>query len=63
MTTKREKPMRPTMALLRKDLLLERRAPESIPAMVLFSITTFVLFHFGLGETRSTARSLPACCW
>jgi heme exporter protein B len=47
---KREKPMRPTMALLRKDLLLERRAPESIPAMVLFSITTFVLFHFGLGR-------------
>ncbi len=42
--------MRPTMALLRKDLLLERRAPESIPAMVLFSITTFVLFHFGLGR-------------
>lgn len=47
---KRDKPMRPTMALLRKDLLLERRAPESIPAMVLFAITTFVLFHFGLGR-------------
>jgi len=44
------KPMRPTIALLRKDLLLERRTPESIPAMVLFSITTFVLFHFGLGR-------------
>jgi heme exporter protein B len=51
MSQKRDpKPMRPTMALLRKDLLLERRAPESIPAMVLFSITTFVLFHFGLGR-------------
>jgi heme exporter protein B len=44
------RPMRPTMALLRKDLLLERRAPESVPAMVLFTITTFVLFHFGLGR-------------
>jgi heme exporter protein B len=44
------RPMRPTMALLRKDLLLERRAPESVPAMLLFSITTFVLFHFGLGR-------------
>jgi heme exporter protein B len=40
------------MALLRKDLLLERRAPESVPAMVLFSITTFVLFHFGLGRDQ-----------
>jgi len=44
------KPMRPTWVLLRKDLLLERRAPESVPAMVLFSVTTFVLFHFGLGR-------------
>jgi len=42
--------MKPAMALLRKDLLLERRAPESIPAMLLFSLTTFVLFHFGLGR-------------
>lgn len=44
--------MKPTMALLRKDLLLERRAPESVPAMLLFSITTFVLFHFGLGRDQ-----------
>jgi heme exporter protein B len=42
--------VRPSAALLRKDLLLERRAPESIPAMLLFSVTTFVLFHFGLGR-------------
>ncbi len=41
---------RPTWVLLRKDLLLERRSPESVPAMVLFSLTTFVLFHFGLGR-------------
>ena len=40
--------MRPSVALLRKDLLLERRAPEAVPAMLLFTITTFVLFHFGL---------------
>lgn len=44
------RPMRPSAALLRKDLLLERRAPESLPAMLLFSLTTFVLFHFGLGR-------------
>jgi heme exporter protein B len=35
-------------ALLRKDLLLELRTRESIPAMALFSVTTFVVFHFGL---------------
>ena len=40
--------MRPSLALLRKDLLLERRAPEAVPAMLLFTVTTFVLFHFGL---------------
>jgi len=44
------RPMRPSLALLRKDLLLERRSPEAIPAMLLFSVTTFVLFHFGLGR-------------
>jgi heme exporter protein B len=44
------RPPRPSLVLLRKDLLLERRAPESVPAMLLFSITTFVLFHFGLGR-------------
>lgn len=44
------RPMRPSVAILRKDLLLERRAPESIPAMLLFTLTTFVLFHFGLAR-------------
>lgn len=46
------RPMRPSLALLRKDLLLERRAPESIPAMLLFTVTTFVLFHFALGRDQ-----------
>jgi heme exporter protein B len=40
--------MRAVGALLRKDLRLELRAPESVPAMVLFSLGTFVLFHFAL---------------
>jgi heme exporter protein B len=35
-------------ALLRKDLRLELRTRESVPAMVLFSLGTFVLFHFAL---------------
>jgi heme exporter protein B len=50
------RPMRPSMALLRKDLLLERRSPEAIPAMLLFSITTFVLFHFGLGRDEVSGQ-------
>ncbi len=41
--------MRATVAaLIRKDLALERRSFESVPAMLMFSISTFVLFHFGL---------------
>ncbi len=42
--------MRVIGALLRKDLLVELRTKESIPAMALFSVTTFVLFHFGLNR-------------
>jgi len=39
---------RAVSALLRKDLRLELRTRESVPAMVLFSLGTFVLFHFAL---------------
>ena len=42
--------VRTAMTVLRKDLLLELRGPETIPAMVLFSIVTFVIFHFGLNQ-------------
>jgi heme exporter protein B len=42
--------MRTALAVLRKDLLLELRTLETIPAMALFSITTFVIFHFGLNR-------------
>lgn len=37
-------------AILRKDLQLELRTFEAIPGMTLFSVTTFVLFHFGLDQ-------------
>ena len=42
--------MKTVLAVLRKDLLLELRTLETIPAMALFSITTFVIFHFGLNR-------------
>lgn len=35
-------------AVLRKELRVELRTLESVPAMSLFAVTTFVLFHFGL---------------
>lgn len=40
--------LRTATAILRKDLLVELRAKESVPSMALFSVTTFVVFHFGL---------------
>ena len=52
--------MRATVAaLIRKDLQLERRSFESVPAMLMFSISTFVLFHFGL-DRGSLAGDLAA---
>ncbi len=42
--------MSATLAVLRKDLLLELRTFETVPAMVLFSVSTFVIFHFGLNQ-------------
>lgn len=42
--------MRTVAAVLRKDLLLELRTLEAVPAMALFSLSTFVIFHFALGR-------------
>jgi heme exporter protein B len=39
---------RAVSALLRKELRLELRTPQVLPAMALFSITTLVVFHFSL---------------
>jgi heme exporter protein B len=46
-------------ALIRKDVRLELRTRESVPAMVLFAIGTFVLFHFALDE-REVSDGLAA---
>jgi heme exporter protein B len=35
-------------ALARKDLLLELRARDTLPAMLLFVVSVFVVFHFSL---------------
>ena len=42
--------MRTALTILRKDLLLELRTFETLPTMALFSLTTFVIFHFALNR-------------
>jgi heme exporter protein B len=46
-------------AFVRKDLRVELRTGEAVPAMLLFSISTFVLFHFAL-DRRSVEGDLAA---
>jgi heme exporter protein B len=45
-------------ALARKDLLLELRSRDTLPAMLLFVVSTLVVFHFALpsdaGDTAAT---------
>jgi len=46
-------------AIIRKDLRIELRTGEAVPSMVLFSLSTFVLFHFAL-DRRSVEGDLAA---
>jgi heme exporter protein B len=50
---------RAVSAVVRKDLLVELRTGEVAPAMLLFSISTFVLFHFAI-DRRSVDGDLAA---
>ncbi len=45
-----------TWTVLRKDLLLELRTLETVPAMVLLAIVTYVIFHFGLGRDQVSGQ-------
>jgi heme exporter protein B len=47
-------------ALTRKDLLLELRARDTLPAMLIFVVATFVVFHFALpgGSSKAAASGL-----
>ena len=55
--------MRITGALLRKELLLEWRTKESVPAMALFSLTTFVIFHFALDRSSLEGDLAAGVLW
>jgi heme exporter protein B len=50
---------RAVLALLRKELRLELRTPQVVPAMALFSVTTLVVFHFSL-QRNAVAGDLAA---
>jgi len=54
---------RTVAALLRKDLALELRTRESVPAMVLFTVTTYVLFHFGLDRDTVEGDLASGVLW
>jgi heme exporter protein B len=48
--------MRTALIILRKDLRLELRTLETVPAMILLSLVTFVIFHFGLNRATITGQ-------
>jgi heme exporter protein B len=49
--------------ILRKDLQIELRTKESVPAMALFSVTVFVLFHFGLQRNELEGDLAAGVLW
>jgi heme exporter protein B len=49
-------------ALARKDLLLELRARDTLPAMLLFVAAVFVIFHFSL-PNRSSDVAASGLLW
>ena len=55
--------IRAANAILRKDLLLELRTKESVPAMTLFTLTVYVLFHFGLDRDSLDGELASGVLW
>jgi heme exporter protein B len=49
-------------ALARKDLLLELRSRDTLPAMLLFVVAALVVFHFAL-PTDASARAETGLLW
>ena len=55
--------IRTAVAILRKDLTIELRTRESVPAMALFTLTVFVLFHFGLERDSLDGELASGVLW
>ncbi len=51
------------LAILRKDIRVELRAREAVPAMALFTVTAFVLFHFGFDRDRLDGDVAAGTLW
>ena len=54
---------RAVSALVRKDLRVELRTGEAVPAMLLFSLSTYVLFHFGLDRDTLEGELAAGVLW
>jgi heme exporter protein B len=50
-------------AVLAKDLRAELRTLQSLPAMALFAVTTFVIFRFGLDRTNLSGGLAAGVLW
>jgi len=50
-------------AILGKDLRAELRTLQSLPAMALFAVTTFVIFRFGLDRTSLSGDLAAGVLW
>jgi heme exporter protein B len=50
-------------AILRKDLRIELRRLEAVPAMALFAVTVYVLFHFGLDRDTLAGDLASGVLW
>jgi heme exporter protein B len=50
-------------AVLRKEMLVELRTLESVPGMALFSVTTFVVFHFALNRNSIDGDLAAGILW
>ena len=50
-------------AILGKDLRAELRTLQSLPAMALFAITSFVIFRFGLNRTHLSGSLASGVLW
>ena len=54
---------RAVAAVVRKDLRVELRTGEAVPAMLLFSVSTFVLFHFALDRASVEGELAAGVLW
>ncbi len=54
---------RAALTILRKDLTVELRTKESVPAMALFSVTAFVLLHFAFDRDELAGDLAAGTLW